>query len=104
MERHDWYLIVQFALKDFNIRYTHSVLGYAWSVVNPLLFSLIYYLVFSVFVRFDVPNYPGYLLLGIVLWSFFAEGRPTVWDASSPAPTSSPRWRCHDRWWSTRPS
>jgi len=74
MERQRWYLILQFALKDFKIRYTHSVLGYAWSVVNPLIFSLIYYLVFSVFIRFDVPNYPGYLLLGIVLWSFFSEG------------------------------
>ena len=74
MERRDWDLIVQFALKDFKIRYTHSVLGYAWSVLNPLIFSVIYFLVFSVFVRFDVPNYPGYLLLGIVLWSFFAEG------------------------------
>ncbi len=74
MERRHWYLIVQFALKDFKIRYTHSVLGYAWSIVNPLLFSVIYYLVFSVFIRFEVPNYPGYLLLGVALWSFFSEG------------------------------
>lgn len=68
------YLMVQFALKDFKIRYTHSVLGYAWSVLNPLVFALVYYLVFSVFVRFDVPNYPGYLLLGIMMWNFFSEG------------------------------
>jgi ABC-type polysaccharide/polyol phosphate export permease len=74
MDRRDWALTVQFALKDFKIRYTHSLLGYAWSVLHPLVFSLIYFLVFSVFIRFDVPNYPGYLLLGIVLWTFFAEG------------------------------
>jgi ABC-type polysaccharide/polyol phosphate export permease len=74
MDRQHWHLIVQFAFKDFKIRYTHSLLGYAWSVLNPLLFSLIYYLVFSVFIRFQVPNYPGYLLLGIVLWNFFSEG------------------------------
>ena len=67
------HLILQLALKDFKIRYTHSVLGYTWSVLNPLIFSLVYFLVFSVFVRFDIPNYPGYLLLGIVLWNFFAE-------------------------------
>ena len=54
MERQNWDLIVQFALKDFKIRYTHSVLGYAWSVLNPLIFSVIYFLVFSVFIRFDV--------------------------------------------------
>jgi len=74
MSARSWQLILQFALKDFKIRYTHSVLGYAWSVLNPLVFALIYYFVFSVFVRFDVPNYPGFLLIGIVLWSFFSEG------------------------------
>jgi lipopolysaccharide transport system permease protein len=74
MDRRYWHLTVQLAVKDFKIRYTHSVLGYAWSVLNPLIFFVIYYLVFSVFVRFQVPNYPGYLLVGIVLWSFFAEG------------------------------
>jgi ABC-type polysaccharide/polyol phosphate export permease len=67
-------LVVQLALKDFKIRYTHSVLGYTWSVLNPLIFSLVYFLVFSVFIRFDIPNYRGYLLLGIVLWNFFSEG------------------------------
>jgi ABC-type polysaccharide/polyol phosphate export permease len=67
-------LVIQFALKDFKIRYTHSALGYAWSVLNPLMFFLIYYVVFSFFMRLDVPNYPGFLLLGVVLWNFFSEG------------------------------
>jgi ABC-type polysaccharide/polyol phosphate export permease len=67
-------LIVQFAIKDFKIRYTHSLLGYAWSVLNPLMFFILYYLVFTVFVHLDIPNYPGFLLLGIVLWNFFEEG------------------------------
>src|SRR5262245_11966588 len=74
MDRRDWDLTLQFALRDFKIRYTSSALGYAWSVLNPLIFTLIYYLVFSTFIRFDVPNYAGHLLLGIVLWNFFAEG------------------------------
>ncbi len=68
------WLVLQFALKDFKIRYTHSALGYAWSVLNPLLFFVIYYVVFAYFMRLDVPNYPGFLLLGVVLWNFFAEG------------------------------
>jgi lipopolysaccharide transport system permease protein len=74
MDRRYWDLTVQLALKDFKMRYTHSALGYAWSVVNPLVFSLVYFLVFSVFIRFDVPFYAAYLLLGIVLWTFFADG------------------------------
>jgi ABC-2 type transport system permease protein len=67
-------LIVQFALKDFKIRYTHSLLGYIWSVINPLMFFAIYYVVFSVFMHFDIPNYPGFLLIGVALWNFFSEG------------------------------
>ena len=70
---HAW-LVLQFALKDFKIRYTHSTLGYAWSVLNPLLFFLIYYFVFTTFMRLDVPNYPGVLLLGVALWNFYSEG------------------------------
>lgn len=68
------WLVIQFALKDFKVRYTHSVLGYAWSVLNPLMFFVIYYVVFSVFMNFDIPNYPGFLLLGVTLWNFFSEG------------------------------
>jgi ABC-2 type transport system permease protein len=68
------WLVLQFALKDFKIRYTHSVLGYAWSVLNPLMFFAIYYVVFTAFLRFDIPNYPGFLLVGVALWNFFSEG------------------------------
>jgi len=74
LDRRSRHLILQFALKDFKTRYTHSLLGYAWSVVNPLIFTMLYYLVFSRFMRFNVVNYPCYLLLGIALWSFFSEG------------------------------
>ena len=36
LDRHSWHLVLQFALKDFKIRYTNSLLGYTWSVLNPL--------------------------------------------------------------------
>jgi homopolymeric O-antigen transport system permease protein len=73
MDGRYWHLALQLAVKDFKIRYTSSLLGYAWSVLNPLVFALIYFLVFSVFIRFDVPFYAAYLLLGVVLWTYFAE-------------------------------
>jgi ABC-2 type transport system permease protein len=64
------------ALTDFKLKYSGSILGYVWSLVKPLLLFGVLYVVFSVFFRFGkgVPNYPVYLLLGIVLWSFFLEG------------------------------
>jgi len=41
--------------------------------LNTLLYFAVLYLVFSVFMRFNIEHYKAYLLLGIVLWSYFAE-------------------------------
>ena len=68
-------LTLQMALTEFKLRYAGSVLGYVWSLVKPLLLFGVLYVVFSVFFRFGkgAPNYPVYLLLGIVMWTFFLE-------------------------------
>lgn len=51
------------------------MLGYAWSLLKPLMLFAILYVVFVRFLRIggDVPHYPIYLLLGMVLWNFFTE-------------------------------
>ena len=67
-------LILQFALKDFKIRYTHSVLGYTWSVINPVIFFGLYYVVATNFLSVEIPKYPAFLLLSVVMWNFFSEG------------------------------
>jgi ABC-type polysaccharide/polyol phosphate export permease len=67
------YLTLVMAITDFRIKYDNSVLGYLWSLLKPLLMFGTLYLVFSVFVRWDVENYKLYLLLGIILWNFLAE-------------------------------
>jgi len=68
-------LLRQLVKTDFKLRYQGSVLGYVWSLLRPLLIFLILYFVFTrVFkVGDEVPHYPVYLLLGIVLWNFFVE-------------------------------
>lgn len=76
-------ILREMVVTDFKVRYQGSVLGYAWSVLRPLfLFAILY----TVFVKFlgvgsDIPHFGVYLLLGIVLWTFFA-------DATSTAMTS----------------
>lgn len=62
------------AKTDFKLRYHGSVLGYFWSLLKPLLMFGVLYVVFSVLMRWDVANYQLYLLLGIIIWNFFAEG------------------------------
>jgi ABC-2 type transport system permease protein len=68
-------LLAELVRTDFKLRYQGSVLGYAWSLLRPLFMFLILYLVFAVIFKVgdSIPNYPIYLLLGIVLWNFFQE-------------------------------
>lgn len=68
-------LLAELVRTDFKLRYQGSVLGYAWSLLRPLFLFLILYIVFVKFLRLggDIPNFPVYLLLGIVIWNFFLE-------------------------------
>lgn len=68
-------LLSELVRTDFKLRYQGSFLGYAWSLLKPLLLFVILYIVFVFFLRIgdDVPHFPVYLLLGIVLWNFFVE-------------------------------
>lgn len=70
-----WGLIRELALTDFKLKYQGSAIGYLWSLAKPLALFGILYLVFSVFVKFGagVKDYPLQLLLGVVIWNYFAE-------------------------------
>ena len=73
--RYSAILLRELVVTDFKLRYQGSFLGYLWSLLRPLGLFVILYLVFVRFLKFggDIPNYPIYLLLGIVLWNYFAE-------------------------------
>lgn len=73
--RYSFILLKQLVKTDFKLRYQGSALGYLWSLLRPLAIFLIMYVVFLRFLKFDfhVPHPTIYLLLGIVLWSFFTE-------------------------------
>lgn len=68
-------LLSELVRTDFKLRYQGSVLGYAWSLLRPLMMFAILYVVFVKFLKIggDVPHYPIYLLMGIVLWTFFSD-------------------------------
>jgi len=70
-----WGLVRELAITDFKIKYQGSLIGYAWSLVKPLAMFGVLYLVFTVFVRIgsSLQHYALYLLLGIVLWTYFAD-------------------------------
>ncbi len=60
--------------KDLKIKYKGTVLGYAWSLLLPLMQSLIFFVVFSLFLRFPIADYFLFLSIGFVVWQFFSNG------------------------------
>ena len=64
-------LLFALAWKNVRLRYKSSLLGFAWTVLNPLLFLGIFLLIFSQAFP-QVPNYPVFALTGLVFWTFFA--------------------------------
>lgn len=66
-------LFSELVKRDIKLKYRRSILGYLWSVLNPLLIMLVMVVVFSTFFRFDIENFPVYLLTGQTLFGFFTE-------------------------------
>lgn len=66
-------LLNELVIRDLKLKYRRSILGYLWSLLNPLLMMIIMSMVFSYMFRFDIPNFPLYLICGQTLWSFFNE-------------------------------
>lgn len=59
---------------EFKLKYADSALGYVWSLLKPLVLFAVLYVVFGRFFKLEeFPNFPLYLLLGIVLWFFFLD-------------------------------
>lgn len=68
------YLLWELTMTDFKLKYSSTALGFFWSLLNPLLIFAVLYVVFSMFLKIDVPQYPLFLFLGILMWDFFMEG------------------------------
>ncbi len=65
-------LIWNFGLMDLKLRYRNSILGFFWSILEPLLLLTVLYVVFSYILRSDIPNYPIFLLIGLIFWNTFS--------------------------------
>jgi ABC-2 type transport system permease protein len=63
------------AATDFKLRFFGSALGYVWTLMRPLLFFGVLYVVFTEVVKFGagIPHYPVYLLTSIIMFTYFSE-------------------------------
>src|SRR4030042_5598221 len=66
------HLILQLVRRDMLARYKRSVLGVAWTMLNPLGMIIVLSIVFSRLFA-GVVSYPAYILSGLIAWNFFAQ-------------------------------
>ena len=66
-------LVLQFISRSLKTRYKRSVLGIAWTMLNPLLTMIVLTLVFSNLFNFSGREYALYVLSGLILWNFFSQ-------------------------------
>lgn len=68
------HLLFELTKKEVLLRYKRSVLGFAWSLLNPILMMLIFTMIFSRFPKMNGLNVPYYafFLTGYIPWNFFA--------------------------------
>jgi lipopolysaccharide transport system permease protein len=65
-------LLLNLVMRDLSVRYRRSVLGFAWSFLNPLLMMLVFAIVFQVVKPLSVRSYPLFVLAGLLPWMFLA--------------------------------
>ena len=66
-------LIRSLVTRDLKVRYKNSVLGFVWSLLNPLLTMVVFTFVFTVvFPSGGKENFPVFFLAGLLPWQFFA--------------------------------
>jgi ABC-type polysaccharide/polyol phosphate export permease len=74
LKKHTWLdLIMLLVQRDLRVRYRGSILGYFWSMLNPLLYMVILSLVFSNIVRIKMDAFAIFILSGIMGWNLFQQ-------------------------------
>ena len=67
--------------RDVKVKYRRSILGVLWTLLNPLLMMTVLSIVFSNLFKFDIENFPLYLLCGQVIFNFFNDATTNAMSA-----------------------
>lgn len=85
--RHYIDVIAVLAQRDFKIRYRNSLLGFLWSLLNPLAYMAVITLVFALLLRVNIPNFAAWELSGLLVWRYFSIGTAQSLTAISGNPS-----------------
>jgi ABC-2 type transport system permease protein len=67
--------------KEIKVKYKNSVLGFLWSMLNPALTLVVYFLVFSLVLKNGIPSFGIYLFSGLLIWNFFSTSMTSATSA-----------------------
>jgi lipopolysaccharide transport system permease protein len=58
--------------KEITLKYKRTILGIFWSLLNPIILSIVLYIAFQIFLRINIPNYPFFVLSALFPWTWFS--------------------------------
>ena len=65
-------LLIALTRTELKVKYKNSALGFVWSMLNPALYLVVFYVVFQLILGNGIPNFPIYLLSGLLIWNLFS--------------------------------
>jgi len=66
------YLVYSLVSRDLKVKYKGSILGFFWSLLNPLVMLIVYTVAFKYIIRIRVENFPIFFLCAFLPWSFLS--------------------------------
>jgi ABC-2 type transport system permease protein len=64
-------LLLNLVRLELKAKYKASALGFAWSLLNPAMYLVVFYIAFDVILGGGIPRFPIYLLSALLVWNFF---------------------------------
>lgn len=65
-------LLVNLVRKELKVKYKNSILGFLWTLLNPMLYLVVFSLVFQEILRVQIEYYAIFFLSGLLAWNFFS--------------------------------
>lgn len=60
--------------KELKVKYKSTALGVVWSMLNPALYLVVFFVVFTVFLQSGVPSFAVYLVSGLLAYTMYSTG------------------------------
>ena len=77
------HLLWNLVAKDLKLKYQRSLLGFAWSLLNPLIMIGVYTLAFTYVMKLATPRFALFILIGLLSWNFFSGAVMSATEAVS---------------------